>query len=100
MQKYPDNNAGAKYGTGYCDAKCPSSVRCINGEATPILWVKNGPLAEGLYGSCCPEIDLWGGNSVSTAFTHHPGFATEPYRCEHSECDEVCDQDGCDFNSY
>ena len=32
MSKYPTNKAGAKYGTGYCDASCPQTVRFINGE--------------------------------------------------------------------
>lgn len=30
--KYPNNKAGAKYGTGYCDAQCPSDVKFQNGE--------------------------------------------------------------------
>lgn len=33
VSKYPNNKAGAKYGTGYCDAQCPHSVKFINGEA-------------------------------------------------------------------
>jgi len=30
--KYPTNKAGAKYGTGYCDAQCPHDIKFINGE--------------------------------------------------------------------
>lgn len=30
--KYPNNKAGAKYGTGYCDAQCPRDIKFINGE--------------------------------------------------------------------
>jgi cellulose 1,4-beta-cellobiosidase len=30
---HPTNKAGAKYGTGYCDAQCPHDVKWINGEA-------------------------------------------------------------------
>jgi len=30
--KYPSNTAGAKYGTGYCDAQCPHDVKFINGK--------------------------------------------------------------------
>ena len=30
--KYPANKAGAKYGTGYCDAQCPHDIKFINGE--------------------------------------------------------------------
>lgn len=32
--KYPGNKAGAKYGTGYCDAQCPRDLKWINGEAS------------------------------------------------------------------
>ena len=32
LTKYPNNKAGAKYGTGYCDAQCPHDIKFINGE--------------------------------------------------------------------
>lgn len=32
MSKYPNNKAGAKYGTGYCDSQCPTDIKFINGE--------------------------------------------------------------------
>jgi cellulose 1,4-beta-cellobiosidase len=32
MSKYPINLAGAKYGTGYCDAQCPQDIKFIDGE--------------------------------------------------------------------
>ncbi|KAG8927314.1 hypothetical protein FRC02_008301 [Tulasnella sp. 418] len=100
IQKYPGNKAGAKYGTGYCDAKCPRNLRFINGEANTLNWEQTGPRWGGHLGSCCMEIDLWEGNSISTAFTHHPCQVPDQYRCQDAECDEVCDKDGCDFNSY
>lgn len=31
MSRYPTNKAGAKYGTGYCDAQCPRDLKFING---------------------------------------------------------------------
>lgn len=34
LAKYPTNKAGAKYGTGYCDAQCPHDIKFINGEVT------------------------------------------------------------------
>lgn len=34
QSKYPTNKAGAKYGTGYCDAQCPHDVKFINGEVS------------------------------------------------------------------
>ncbi|KAK4159091.1 concanavalin A-like lectin/glucanase domain-containing protein [Cladorrhinum sp. PSN259] len=33
LSKYSGNKAGAKYGTGYCDAQCPRDLKFINGEA-------------------------------------------------------------------
>ena len=32
VAKYPTNKAGAKYGTGYCDAQCPRDLKFINGQ--------------------------------------------------------------------
>ena len=32
--EYPTNKAGAKYGTGYCDAQCPHDVKFINGAVS------------------------------------------------------------------
>jgi cellulose 1,4-beta-cellobiosidase len=34
LSVYPNNKAGAKYGTGYCDAQCPRDIKFINGEAS------------------------------------------------------------------
>ena len=36
--KYPTNEAGAAYGTGYCDAQCPHDLKFINGEANVLEW--------------------------------------------------------------
>lgn len=32
--KYPNNKAGAKFGTGYCDSQCPQDIKFINGEVS------------------------------------------------------------------
>lgn len=32
LSEYDGNKAGAKYGTGYCDAQCPQDIKFINGE--------------------------------------------------------------------
>jgi len=32
MSNEPTNAAGAKYGTGYCDAQCPHDVKFMNGK--------------------------------------------------------------------
>ena len=29
---YPGNDAGAAFGTGYCDAQCPHDIKWINGR--------------------------------------------------------------------
>lgn len=34
MSKFPNNKAGAKYGTGYCDSQCPHDIKFINGEVS------------------------------------------------------------------
>ena len=38
LSKYSGNKAGAKYGTGYCDAQCPHDLKFINGEANVLDW--------------------------------------------------------------
>merc|ERR1711988_515697 len=50
--KYPGNAAGAKFGTGYCDAQCPSDIHFINGEANLV----DNKTKHTKYGSCCAEM--------------------------------------------
>jgi len=106
----PNNKAGAKYGTGYCDAQCPHDIKWINGEANLLEW-KTSPddpnSGSGKYGSCCTEMDIWEANSVSTAYTPHPCNKNGLFRCSGPECGDgdsryagVCDKDGCDLNSF
>ncbi|KAG8928789.1 Exoglucanase 1 [Tulasnella sp. 418] len=100
LSKYPTNRAGAKYGTGYCDAQCPHDIKFISGEANVDGWTGTSTnTGKGKYGSCCDEMDVWEANSISSAYTPHPCTSTGPFRCEGTGCD-VCDQPGCDFNSY
>jgi len=105
MSRFPGNAAGAKYGTGYCDAQCPQDVKFLNGQANTINWDSTN--SQGQFGSCCIELDLWEANSISSAYTPHPCSITGQYRCNGTECGAgslrysgVCDKDGCDFNSY
>ena len=112
MSKYPGNKAGAKYGTGYCDAQCPHDIKFINGEANCEDWVPSPTdpnSGTGHYGTCCNEMDIWESNSISTAYTAHVCTVKGQYRCEGSACGDddkgerhtgVCDKDGCDFNPY
>lgn len=62
MSTQPNNKAGAKYGTGYCDAQCPHDIKFIGGEANVEGWSgsANDPNAgKGKYGTCCAEMDIW-----------------------------------------
>merc|ERR1712212_691822 len=111
---YSTNDAGAPYGTGYCDAQCPHDMKWITGEANCEDWepsdndVNSG---KGHYGSCCFELDLWEANVAGNAFTNHPcdEKIVGAYRCEGTECgdnasderyDGVCDKDGCDWAAF
>jgi len=105
-----NNKAGAKYGTGYCDAQCPHDIKFINGKANVVGWnpSENDPNAgSGEIGACCPEMDIWEANSIATAYTPHPCTGTGLQECTGTSCgdgdsryDGICDKDGCDFNSY
>jgi len=109
-----NNNAGAKYGTGYCDAQCPHDIKFISGEANSVDWVPNpkdeaNNMGIGKYGSCCAEMDIWEANSMATAYTPHPCDMDGQLKCEGLECGDtdkgerylgVCDKDGCDINPY
>jgi len=107
---HPNNKAGAKYGTGYCDAQCPHDIKFINGAANTLDWQPspNAPNAgTGHYGTCCIEMDVWEANQYSTAYTPHVCTVQGQTRCSGNDCGDgsnryggVCDKDGCDFNSY
>ncbi|KAG9239136.1 glycoside hydrolase [Amylocarpus encephaloides] len=109
MAKSATNKAGAKFGTGYCDAQCPRDIKFINGEANSVGWepsANDKNAGGGKYGSCCTEMDIWEANSISTAYTPHPCSGSGLVRCEGTDCgigarySALCDADGCDFNSY
>ena len=112
LGRFPGNQAGSAFGTGYCDAQCPHDVKFINGEPNCEDWVPSETDANGgagHYGSCCFELDIWEANEVSTVYTPHPCDTIGPQRCEGTPCgdnksgeryDGVCDKDGCDFNSW
>ncbi|KAK3337044.1 glycoside hydrolase [Cercophora scortea] len=108
LSKYKTNKAGAKYGTGYCDAQCPSDIKFINGEANVEGWGgADGNSGAGKYGTCCSEMDIWEANLDATAYTPHPCKVSSQTRCEGADCGNgddryngLCDKDGCDFNSF
>ncbi|ATZ53234.1 hypothetical protein BCIN_09g01110 [Botrytis cinerea B05.10] len=106
MSKYPTNKAGAKYGTGYCDAQCPQDMKFVNGTANVEGWVPDSNSANsgtGNIGSCCSEFDVWEANSMSQALTPHVCTVDSQTACTGDDCASntgVCDGDGCDFNPY
>ncbi|KAJ1461989.1 glycosyl hydrolase family 7-domain-containing protein [Pelagophyceae sp. CCMP2097] len=105
---FPNNAAGADYGTGYCDAQCPHDVKFIDGAANCEGW--DGTTAtsgSGKYGACCAELDIWEANSLAQSFTPHPCEEDGLYKCEGLACGDgddrqngVCDKDGCDWAAY
>jgi len=108
-KKYNDM-AGAKYGTGYCDAQCPHDMKWIHGRANMVDWVPSETdvnAGTGKYGTCCTEIDLWEANAHATAFTMH-ACDKQDHRCSGSSCGDngedrfkgVCDKNGCDIQKY
>jgi len=107
---YPTNKAGAKYGTGYCDAQCPHDMKFINGEANSLNWKPSDNdqnAGSGQYGTCCTEMDIWEANSMAAAYTPHLCSVQGQTRCNGTACGDgndrykgVCDKNGCDFNSY
>lgn len=118
IKSYPTNKAGAKYGTGYCDAQCPHDLKWIGGKANMIGW--NGSATDpnvghGQFGTCCAELDIWEANKVSTQMTVHSCSKPGYYPCNGTECGDnngknasdpgdrfkgICDKNGCDFNPY
>lgn len=112
LAKYSGNKAGAKYGTGYCDAQCPRDIKWINGEGNVEGWNPSSTDVNGgagRYGTCCSEMDIWEANNAATAFTPHPCIIPDQSRCEGESCGGTystdryagtCDPDGCDFNTY
>ncbi|KAI1496534.1 family 7 glycosyl hydrolase [Biscogniauxia marginata] len=76
------NPAGARYGTGYCDAQCPANMES--------------------RGACCSEMDLWEGNALAAAFTPHTCSEPGLYACAGGECGTigVCSKSGCEYNTY
>jgi cellulose 1,4-beta-cellobiosidase len=109
---YPTNKAGAKYGTGYCDAQCARDLKFVGGKANVEGWEPSSNDANagvGPYGACCAEIDVWESNAHSFALTPHPCEDNEYHVCETSGCGGTysedrfagkCDANGCDYNPY
>ncbi|KAK7976470.1 Serine/threonine protein kinase [Apiospora arundinis] len=111
--KYSANKAGAKYGTGYCDAQCPRDLKFIDGEANSDKWqpsTNDENAGVGARGSCCSEMDIWGEGQQHLHGIYPPPCKTVGQKaCQGDNCGGTyssdryagdCDPDGCDFNSY
>jgi cellulose 1,4-beta-cellobiosidase len=90
MGRFPNNRAGAKYGTGYCDAQCPKDGKFVGDYAN----------VGKTYGSCCYEFDVWEANKEATQFASHPcsGVSGPAVVCT-SDC-QKCDTSGCAWNHF
>ncbi|KAK0386021.1 hypothetical protein NLU13_5858 [Sarocladium strictum] len=111
-KSYSTNQAGAKYGTGYCDAQCARDLKFVGGKANVDGWEPSSNDANagvGKYGACCAEIDIWESNAHSFAFTPHPCENNKYHVCQDSNCGGtysedrfagLCDANGCDYNPY
>lgn len=67
-----NNNAGAKFGTGYCDAQCARDLKFINGKANYEGWEASSTdenSGVGPMGACCAEIDIWESNRDNSTST-------------------------------
>jgi len=115
-----NNDAGAQYGTGYCDAQCPHDIKFVQGKANTKDWKPNpkdhsNNMGMGHWGSCCAEMDIWEANNKATAYTPHPcdmatggqtlcPSADGKKKCGDNDKNEryqgLCDKDGCDINPY
>ena len=68
--KFENNQAGAKYGTGYCDAQCPRDLKFINGKGNIEDWSSKD--MKGKNGNCCAQFSIFDGNSISSSMSAHP----------------------------
>ncbi|KAI0800563.1 cellobiohydrolaseI [Fomes fomentarius] len=108
--RFPNNKAGSKYGTGYCDTQCPHDIKFINGEANIQGWAGSASdpnAGSGQFGTCCNEMDIWEANQNGAALTPHVCSVSGQTRCSGTQCGDgaeraegICDKDGCDFNSF
>ncbi|KAJ4161916.1 hypothetical protein BFJ63_vAg13185 [Fusarium oxysporum f. sp. narcissi] len=95
------DKAGARYGTGYCDATCDLGQRFVEGRANYDGWVpsKHDPkLGKGRLGACCASFVLWEGNIESTDFSFSPCLPPWYHTCKDEKCSTRCFAFGCSWN--
>ncbi|TDZ41251.1 Exoglucanase 1 [Colletotrichum trifolii] len=112
LSSEPNNKAGAKYGTGYCDAQCARDLKFIEGRGNIEGWEASdtdSSAGVGNLGACCAEIDVWESNKAAFALTPHPCIDNNYHVCEGDTCGGTysedrygggCDANGCDYNPY
>ena len=93
------NKAGARYGTGYGDAQCPTDIKYINGFVNT-----------NSTGVCSIEMDIWEANSAATQIAPHTckeGMSGVTSCITDQTCGRGafryqgnCDKDGSSYNSY
>lgn len=96
------NRAGAKYGTGYCDAQCPTTMRFVNGKANIVMPSEGWNDTSTSLGACCAEMDLWEGNTLAQAYAAHPCVLPGAVECRREVCEAkvgLCDRSGCELAS-
>ncbi|KZL85552.1 exoglucanase 1 protein [Colletotrichum incanum] len=106
--KYPTNEAGANYGTGYCDASCTRTNRFVGGKTNAEGWQPlDQTRGEGNFGACCSEFDVWNSNANSFSMISKPCIHIDYNVCRGWDCDNaygagpvLCDRTGCDYNPY
>ncbi|KAM7210485.1 Exoglucanase 1 [Rhypophila decipiens] len=117
LKRYPGNNAGAEYGTGYCDSKCTRTERFVGGEANYDGWKQvnesdwSSPY-QGESRACCPEMAVWNSNAHSYQISSHLCPQKEYVACKDRSCDYYipysddedrlprCDRVGCGYNPF
>ncbi|KAK4675294.1 hypothetical protein QC764_512770 [Podospora pseudoanserina] len=107
----PWNEAGAEYGTGYCDGWCQDRQRFVGGRAAT-----NKQGARGYQwqsdGACCPEFAVWNSNAHSYSMSSHICENDDYEPCPGPWCDPTyydpdergvppkCARKGCEYNPY
>lgn len=99
LARYPTNNAGAEYGTGYCDTDCTMGLKFVGGKANVEGWMPSptdDSAGKGTRGSCCPQFTVWNSNAHS--------FAMSSHICPHTNTNTngsfICEGENCGFAAH
>ena len=97
MANYPNNKAGAKFGTGYCDSQCPRDLKFIAGTANVSVmrlqvWTELTPISGRRLGVFFELCQQWCGRQWRLLRRDGhlgveldlPGVDSSPLRCVHA----------------